>query len=731
MAWAGAAESDYGHGTAVAFSPNGDIIASGHESTIMISDANSHERLQTFFVDFFVESIEFTSDAQFLLIGMVSTLPDTPATVVYENVEGDYERRKHTEDGINVDRISVSPNDNTFATAIEDGQFVEWEINTSSGTNLDINRQYPSAHSGHITCLDHSTDGIHLLSGATDGVVILWNRESLSEVARWESVNPISDCQFSHDGTIMAWIGGGSLSLRNHDSTQSYHGQFDISMNATEMSFTPDDNEVAVLVPTIVEQSSRRIDFIDIESSPISLSRTLYVSHNAYMFSLHPYDDTVAISTFSELVPFYSDSVPVESEIPTLIDSDQDNIPDSLDIDDDGDGIPDQFDNICIEGNNCHLQPNQQTIRQFTISINGDFVNVIESIHLDAIHSSHIRQLASSSMNANHRVDTNEFDQFEFSLCDEYNPEGVMTRWATYLSIDDYAFNPNTVQCRIDSGLYGTMDSDLGTRISISWEITGRILNPVLAPYNISIISGIPIASSSVAQNVHSFPVHVHIEDVSGSSVQYEVWNRRDANVFLTIQPPQSDEEPMFLGLHHHIFGLYFSITIVFVILSIGLVMVRRKNRIDFDDDDDSIDSYEYDDEWETMVDDAAAWDDEIEEESFEKTQPRPPSAVSRDIRGTPQPPGAVQRDLARQKRDGPKPKPKMRKVRRTVESQPQEHQPEDTVGFTHLITESEHPVDSENSDEREISDALEQIKSEQDEDSKRRRPVKRKKSKD
>ena len=189
MAWAGAAESDYGHGTAVAFSPNGDIIASGHESTIMISDAYSHETRQSFFVDFFVESIEFSSDAQFLLIGMVSSLPDPPATVVYENVDGDYERRKHTEDGINVDRISIAPDDNTFATAIEDGRFVEWEMNTSSGSNLDINRQYPSAHSGHISCLDHSPDGIHLLSGSTDGIVILWNRESLTEVNRWESVN--------------------------------------------------------------------------------------------------------------------------------------------------------------------------------------------------------------------------------------------------------------------------------------------------------------------------------------------------------------------------------------------------------------------------------------------------------------------------------------------------------------------------------------------------------------
>ena len=53
MAWAGAAQSDHDFGTAVAFSPNGDIVASAHESTIMISDAYTHEVIQSFFVDFF------------------------------------------------------------------------------------------------------------------------------------------------------------------------------------------------------------------------------------------------------------------------------------------------------------------------------------------------------------------------------------------------------------------------------------------------------------------------------------------------------------------------------------------------------------------------------------------------------------------------------------------------------------------------------------------------------
>ena len=115
MAWAGAAESENGYGTAVAFSPNGDIVASGHESTVMITDAYTHEQIQSFYVDFYVEAIEFSSDAQYLIIGMVSNLPNTPATVVFELLEGEYVRAKHTEDGINVDRISISPDDNIWS----------------------------------------------------------------------------------------------------------------------------------------------------------------------------------------------------------------------------------------------------------------------------------------------------------------------------------------------------------------------------------------------------------------------------------------------------------------------------------------------------------------------------------------------------------------------------------------------------------------------------------------
>ena len=729
MGWAGASQSDYEYGTAVAYSPNGDIVASGHESTIMISNAYNHDVIQSFFVDFFVESIEFSSDANYILIGMESNLPNTPATVVFELIDGEYIRAKHTEDGIHVDRISVAPDDATFATAIEDGRFVEWKIDTGSGSNLDMDRQYPSSHTGHITCLDHSLDGVHLLSGAEDGIVILWNRDSQSEVTRWETNAAISDCKFSHDGNLMSWISGGSLYLRNHDSTQSYYGQFDISSNASEISFLHDDSEVAILVPIIEGDQSRRIDFISIDIIPIALSRTLYIPHTSPMFSLHPSDESVVVATLSDLVVFYSSSVPIETEIPTQIDTDQDNIPDNIDTDDDGDGILDQFDNICIAGNNCHLQPDQETIRQIDISINGDDVIVIESVHLDATNSAYIRQLASRSISSNHRVDTLEFDHFEFALCNEYNSDEIKIRWQTHLTINQYEFDAISVQCRVDSGLYGTNDNDGGTRISISWEITGRLLSSVSTPYNVSIISGIQTPSSSIAQNVHSFPVNVHVEDVSGSSSQVEIWNRRDANLFVTVEPAIESDDGA-IGSTINILSTYWyawSVLAIGTIVVVGLILVRRRNAIDFSDYDDAdLDDINEDDEWEKLVDDAAEWGEEMDDDYSDKRQPKPPAAVSRDIRGSPQPPGAVRRDLARQKRGGVV--PKMRKVKRTVKPEPVDETTEDIVEFTHLLSSNDSEAEEDPVNESEISDAISKISTESSNKPKRKRPVKRKK---
>lgn len=733
MAWAGAGKSEYGYGSAVSFSPNGDILASAHESTVMIVDATTKNTKQNFHVDFFVQSLDFTSDARFLLIGMESLLPNTPATVVYELVDGEYVRAMHTENGINVDRISISPNDTSFATATEEGDIAEWKINEGTGSNLDLLHTYPTPHSGDISCLDHSTDGNQLLSGSSDGIVILWNRSDQIEINSWETNHPITDCKFSNDGSIMSWIGGGSLYLRNHDTTQSYFGQYDISPNGSQLSFLPGDGEIAVLSSQVNLPDYRRIDFIDYNTLPIETSRTLYLGHNAVMMAIHPFEETVAIATQSKIVPFYSSSISIPTEIPTTMDTDQDNIPDSTDLDDDGDGILDIYDNICVAGTNCHLQPDQAFIRQFDISVNGNSIVAIETIHLDAEQSSLLRILSATALNNNHRVDNDEFAQMQYSICSEYDENEITTRWANYLQIEGQSFFPTSVQCSIESeDLYGTMNSDRGTRISVSWFIEGSIQTAVKAPYNISIQSGMPTPSASIAQNVHTFPIHVQIEDVSGTRVDYEVWNRRDADLNLLVNIPEVEEPSNVESAIDLLISYWYVVTFItiFAISIIWMGFSRYQNTVDFSEmeADESIDRLP-DEEWEQMVDDVAAWDEEMEVGLKQKKRPTPPAAVARDLRKKPKPPRAVQKDIEKKNYESEESVPKSKRTRKTRESTSGES--DDSVGFTHLIDSKIKPQPKKPEVDDDMTDAIAFITSKQpDSNSKKRRPVRRKKSK-
>ena len=91
LAWAGVVDSEQNMGTTSTYSPDGDFLASGHKNSVVISNSITQVVEQQILVDFPVESIEFTSDSRYLIVGMESELPNTPAVVVFEYIDGDYQ----------------------------------------------------------------------------------------------------------------------------------------------------------------------------------------------------------------------------------------------------------------------------------------------------------------------------------------------------------------------------------------------------------------------------------------------------------------------------------------------------------------------------------------------------------------------------------------------------------------------------------------------------------------
>jgi hypothetical protein len=171
---------------------------------------------------------------------------------------------------------------------------------------------------------------------------------------------------------------------------------------------------------------------------------------------------------------------------------------------------------------------------------------------------------------------------------------------------------------------------------------------------------------------------------------------------------------------------------IISLLALMAVLMMRRQNVIDFDDEAEEIDEPEPEEVWDDLVDDAAAWDEDWDEDPVtEREQPRPPAAVRRDIRRKPKPPTAVQRDLAHQHREEEDPQIR---VRRTTASSEQEGESDSEVDFAHLVEAKPTPEDSPDEAveaDEEIDSALEILKrTTKATKTKIRRPVKRRKPK-
>jgi WD40 repeat protein len=732
LAWSSGVEisSQTDSGAIVEFSHDGSIIASGHGSQVMIIDTASRTEIQRIVVDFTVESIAFSSDDSRLIIGMASVLLNTPAAVVYEAGDSGFSRARHTEDGIHVNQISISSDDSTFAIANENGGVTEWSIGEGTVDSLASDRDYPATHTGEVTCIDHSTDGTHLLTAGEGGLVILWNRSDQIEVERWETADPVRDCTFSHDGSLMVWMSGASLYIRNHDATFSYQDLVEIDSRASRLAFTADDGELVLLIPERSASEERHLQFFTLDAEgEISTGRRVVTAHVSLDFSISPDETLLAVSTDSSVLAFYSNSRMELGDMPGGIDTDQDDIPDSVDDDDDGDGTPDVFDNVCIEGGSCDLHPDQDTIRRIGIAVDGIDVAVRDTFHLTGDQSQQIRLLASHAITVNHQVGNDEARAISTMLCSEYDAENMLNRWSSVLTIADQPFHAREVSCVVESGLKGTDRGDGGTRIVITWTVSGRIGSAAQAPYNITLTSGVQPPDASIAMIMHAFPVNVQIDDVTGSRAEEEVWNRRDPSLRLAVQVIPEDKPDQFeqaLGTLEN----YWYIVVLCIISLLALMavlMMRRQNVIDFGDKDEEIEESEPKDEWEDLVDDAAAWDEDWDEDPVTQgEQPRPPAAVRRDIRRKPKPPIAVQRDLARQDQEEDAPRIK---VRRTIASSEQEKESDSEVDFTHLVETEPTPEEPTVEVDEEIDSALNILKrTTEAAKTKRRRPIKRRK---
>ena len=191
------------------------------------------------------------------------------------------------------------------------------------------------------------------------------------------------------------------------------------------------------------------------------------------------------------------------------------------------------------------------------------------------------------------------------------------------------------------------------------------------------------------------------------------------------IEEPSSVESAIDLMISYWYvvaFITIFSVTVIWMGFS------RYQNTVDFSEmeDDQTIDD-ETNEDWEKMVDDVAAWDEDMAVIGKQKKRPTPPAAVARDLRKKPKPPSAVQQDIENNNHVTADTDLKSKRTRKTRASTSIES--DDSVEFTHLLESKDKTQSKKLDDDADMIDAIAFITSKPDEKSKKRRPVRRKKS--
>ena len=181
---------------AVAYSPDGSVLASGHkDGRVLLWDAETGVRIAT--LGSASDRLPGVNDLAFSPDGslLVSASADGTARVWDLRTHRVTRRFTHA-DGVN--GVAFSPDGSLVATASEDGTAKIWQLDGERVTVL-------AGHQGSVTSVQFSPDGTRVVTSSQDQTIRLWDVETGREVLILRGhAGSVADAAFSPDGVHLA-----------------------------------------------------------------------------------------------------------------------------------------------------------------------------------------------------------------------------------------------------------------------------------------------------------------------------------------------------------------------------------------------------------------------------------------------------------------------------------------------------------------------------------------------
>jgi hypothetical protein len=179
--------------SAIAFSPNGKLLASGsHDETVKLWEASSSTLQRTFKGHLkMVSAVAFSPDGKLLASGS-----HDKTVKLWDVISGTLQRTLEGHSWI-VNAVAFSPDGKLLASGSHDKTVKLWDA------SLGTLQRTLKGHSGEVKAVAFSPDGKLLASGSIDDIVKLWDASSGTLQRTLEVDASISTLSFSNDGTVL------------------------------------------------------------------------------------------------------------------------------------------------------------------------------------------------------------------------------------------------------------------------------------------------------------------------------------------------------------------------------------------------------------------------------------------------------------------------------------------------------------------------------------------------